>query len=131
MGAAAAFGAGQAGAMYILNQGVTTQGCIITAILAWIIRSLFSSNPVAAPSRTPPMSPTALLPSSLAQPTKAPTLPRSGGVIIDGTSKALLVSHCSIQVHTTRFHCFNSITCAFVSFFITHPTLQTLEIDAT
>ncbi|KAG4414491.1 hypothetical protein IFR04_012368 [Cadophora malorum] len=26
MGAAAAFGAGQAGAMYILNQGVTTQG---------------------------------------------------------------------------------------------------------
>lgn len=29
MGAAAAFGAGQAGAMYILNQGVTTQGYVI------------------------------------------------------------------------------------------------------
>ena len=29
MGAAAAFGAGQAGAIYILNQGVTTQGYVI------------------------------------------------------------------------------------------------------
>ncbi|KAH7395712.1 hypothetical protein BKA64DRAFT_66731 [Cadophora sp. MPI-SDFR-AT-0126] len=29
MGAAAAFGAGQAGAMYILNQGVTTQGYVM------------------------------------------------------------------------------------------------------